>query len=93
MKETKLDKVSPDTPKYAILSAKSGDTKCSFELTNDPGWVAIKNSLRFPDLPANWGPKAAARMKVNGDIELEKGSAGFYAIRKLKILSSRSTLN
>ena len=30
--------------------------------------------MRFPDLPANWGPKAAARMKVNGDIELEKPS-------------------
>ena len=25
-------------------------------------------------MPANWGPKAAARMKVNGDIELEKPS-------------------
>lgn len=72
--QTNLDKVDKATPKYAVLSATQGTTKCDFELTSDPGWVAIKNSLRFPVLPANWGPKAAARMKMNGDIELEKPS-------------------
>ena len=27
--------------------------------------------FRFPTLPDNWGPKAAARMKLNGEVELE----------------------
>ena len=33
--------------------------------------VLISNLFRFPTLPDNWGPKAAARMKLNGDVELE----------------------
>ena len=30
---------------------------------------------RFPPLPANWGPKAAARMKLNKDVKLEPKKA------------------
>ena len=33
--------------------------------------VLISNLFRFPTLPDNWGPKAAARMKLNGEVELE----------------------
>jgi len=74
LKGTKLDKVDPATPKFAILSGNQGTTKCSFEPATDPGWVALKSSLRFPVLPANWGPKAAARMKMDGNIDLEQPS-------------------
>ena len=42
LKDVNLEKVNKETPKFAILSAPSGETKCSFELTSDPGWVAIK---------------------------------------------------
>ena len=42
LKDVNLEKVNKETPKFAILSAPSGDTKCSFELASDPGWVAIK---------------------------------------------------
>jgi len=66
-----LEKTDKSTPKYAILCDTPGDTQCCFDIAPDTGWTKLKNVLRFPVLPDNWGPKAAARMKIDGNIELE----------------------
>lgn len=44
--QVNLETVDKSTPKYAILSDKSGDTKCSFDVADDPGWNKLKNVLR-----------------------------------------------
>jgi len=66
-----LGKVDEQHVKRKILTDVQGDTKISFELAEDKGLKAIKNAIRFPPLPANWGPKAAARMQMQEGQKLD----------------------
>jgi len=62
--------------RHTILTDKQGDTKIDFSVTDkDIGLSKLRSCIRFPPLPANWGPKAAARMKLNKDVELEPKKA------------------
>ena len=61
--EFNLDKTDKSTPKYSILSDKQGETKCSYDITNDPGWTKLKNVLRL--LFVQGVKNVANRLKYN----------------------------
>nr|CAB3267254.1 tRNA (guanine(26)-N(2))-dimethyltransferase [Phallusia mammillata] len=71
--QTRKKPLPDGTPAKAILSKPI--TSPNIDLTERKDWEAqskVKGMVRFPEMPPNWGPKARAKIIVDGTIKMDE---------------------